>query len=224
MKRLIIPIMAALIAGIGGGSGYAYMNSAPIAADSVVADSAHVAAKGAEHEREASSPDSTATDSASDSASADSAAKAHEPQHPLTPADSIRAVQAARAAIKTESAAGRDANRDAKAAAPKSANVVEDTAALSHEATRHAATPPVAQAAPIPAAVPGLPEQRLAKIFGAMQAKDAGKVLEQMSDADVRTVLGMMSDRQAAAILATFPASRAAAVTKSSSRAPGSTP
>lgn len=66
--------------------------------------------------------------------------------------------------------------------------------------TTHSATP----------APPG----RIAKIFGAMSAKDAARVLQQLDDADVQTVLGGLNDRQAAAILAGFPPERAAAISR----------
>jgi len=59
---------------------------------------------------------------------------------------------------------------------------------------------------------------RISKIFGAMAAKDAARVLEQMDDADVQTVLGGLNDRQAAAILAGFPPARAAAISRAAIR------
>lgn len=230
MKKLIVPIAAALIAGIGGGTGYAYMNSAPAAANPTAADSVHAPKDSTQGE--AGVADSSAADSTG--ASADSLAQAaHEPELPLTPADSIRALQAARAAMKTEPgslpphAAPKISPVTKDSAAPTAAKPVPQNSAPQHATTQPAAPPAkelASMAAPVAAPVPGLPEQRLAKIFAAMQAKDAGKVLEQMSDADVRTVLGMMSDKQAAAILATLPAARAAAISKGATRSSGGTP
>jgi flagellar motility protein MotE (MotC chaperone) len=77
-------------------------------------------------------------------------------------------------------------------------------------------------AAPDRAAVPSKqpvgfavsPERRLAKIFTAMQPKDAARVLEQMSDGDVRAIIAMLGDRQAAAVLANFPPQRAAVISR----------
>ena len=69
-----------------------------------------------------------------------------------------------------------------------------------------------------------LPQQRLAKIFAAMSAKDAAKVMDQMSEADAREILSLMNDRSAAAVLSQFPAARAAAITKGAIRAAGTTP
>ncbi|HEX3157020.1 MAG TPA: hypothetical protein VHQ45_00755 [Gemmatimonadaceae bacterium] len=64
-------------------------------------------------------------------------------------------------------------------------------------------------------------ERRLAKIFAAMQAKDAARVLQQMDDNDVGVVLGYLAERQAAAILGNFPSERAAQIGRLSLRAAG---
>ena len=64
-------------------------------------------------------------------------------------------------------------------------------------------------------------ERRLAKIFAAMQAKDAARVLQQMDDNDVGVVLGYLAERQAAAILGNFPPERAAQIGRQSLRSPG---
>lgn len=61
----------------------------------------------------------------------------------------------------------------------------------------------------------GLPEARLGKIFGAMQPREAARVLEQMDDRDVATILTMLNDRQAAAVLANLPPQRAAGISRS---------
>jgi hypothetical protein len=53
-------------------------------------------------------------------------------------------------------------------------------------------------------------ERRLARTFGAMNAKDAARVMEQMSDADINTLLGHLNERQAAGILANISPERAA--------------
>ena len=64
-------------------------------------------------------------------------------------------------------------------------------------------------------------ERRLAKIFAAMQAKDAARVLQQMDDNDVGVVLGYLAERQAAAILGNFPSERAAQIGRLSLRTAG---
>lgn len=55
---------------------------------------------------------------------------------------------------------------------------------------------------------------RIAKIFAAMPARDAAKVMQEMSDDDIHVILGAMNDRQAAAILAGFPAERVARISR----------
>ena len=67
---------------------------------------------------------------------------------------------------------------------------------------------PARPAAPSPQAV------RLGKLFGAMQAKEAARILEQMSERDAQSILALVGDRQAAAILAALPPARAAAVSR----------
>lgn len=219
MKQLIIPIVIGILAGLGGGTGYSYMKtSAKYTADSThVADSLKAHPPADSTHADSTHADSTHTDSthaeaspddalAHDSVPTNSAAHGmdlpgtHEAAPPMTPADSIRVLDAARRNLK------------AVPEKPAPGNAV-DTHATS------AAT--VVKAARDAALNTALPEQRLAKIFSAMAAKDAAKVLDQMTDGDVRTILGMMSDRQAAAILTSMTATRAAAITKGGSKAPG---
>ena len=59
---------------------------------------------------------------------------------------------------------------------------------------------------------------RISKIFAAMSAKDASRVLEQLEDSDVQTVLAGLNDKQAAAILSGFPPARAAAISRAALR------
>ncbi len=63
--------------------------------------------------------------------------------------------------------------------------------------------------------------RRLAQVFGAMQAKDAARVLEQMDDADVRTILASLNNKQQAAILEAFPTERAATIARATLRSRG---
>jgi hypothetical protein len=60
--------------------------------------------------------------------------------------------------------------------------------------------------------------RRLAQVFGAMQPKDAARVLEQMDDNDVRAILGSLSSKQQAAILGSFPTQRAALILQATLR------
>ena len=57
-------------------------------------------------------------------------------------------------------------------------------------------------------------ERRLAKVFTAMEPKQAAKVLQHMQDADVQIILGYVGPRQAASIMAELPPERVAALSK----------
>lgn len=82
---------------------------------------------------------------------------------------------------------------------------------------------PNAKSAPAPK-VPAAPqpvdsatsasEQRLAKVFTAMEPKQAAKVLQHMQDADVQIILGYVGPRQAASIMAELPPERVATLSK----------
>lgn len=232
MKQLILPIAIGLLAGLGGGSGYAYMK----ASSQFVADSTKYAEQAA------------ADSAARDSVVRDSLARLAPPpdlgDSLLTPADSIRALLAAREAL------GASAPPRVTPPAAKHGDATRPPGEMAHGAPgkdaaakpAHAPPPPTpaggkpAGSAPITetaAAVQGareealqaaIPEERLAKIFAAMPAKEAAKVLAQMSDQDVRTILGLMSDRQAAAVLPLLPPGRAALVTRGAPKSPEKTP
>jgi hypothetical protein len=81
--------------------------------------------------------------------------------------------------------------------------------------------PAAARPAPIAPVTAILAGGRLSKIFGAMSARDAAKVLEQMDDADIKEILGRLNDKKAAEILALIPAPRAAIISKAALAAPG---
>ncbi len=218
MKKLLIPVLIAVLAGVGGGSGFSYMRvSKAFVADSTkLADSlkAHPpAADSAAHTapaHAAASDTHTAVDSAGSAGTL-----------PPTPADSIRTVEASRATLRGATKGLPDATTPAHAPAagdPKHPDIAHESPPKPANATASAAN--IVRQARNEAMNAVLPEQRLAKIFAAMSAKDAAKVMEQMPDVDVRAILAMMSDRTAAAILSQFPAARAAAITKGAARAP----
>jgi hypothetical protein len=74
-----------------------------------------------------------------------------------------------------------------------------------------------------PVRVPGGPSpieaDRLAKMFGQMQARDAAKVLEHLDDYEVQVILGQLGNREAAAILSNLSPERAAVISSSVIRA-----
>lgn len=75
----------------------------------------------------------------------------------------------------------------------------------------------------------GLPDgaltsAELAKLFAAMQARDAAKVLEQMEDFEVQVILGALGNREAAAILSNLSPERAAVISRAVIRGERSVP
>ncbi len=211
MKHLLIPVLIAVLAGVGGGSGFAYMRTAK----AFVADSIQRADSIRTHP-----PARVAAVEAHDGADA---APVDEPVA-MTPADSLRAVEAARA--QAPGAAATPAPVASKSAQPPGSQSPAPTTAAATTAA-NAGTADVAnlvRAARNEAMSTALPEQRLAKIFTAMSPKDAAKVMDQMPDTDVRAILALMSDRSAAAVLTQFQPARAATITKGAARAPGTTP
>lgn len=74
---------------------------------------------------------------------------------------------------------------------------------------------PQPAAAPQPAdSAAEVSERRLAKVFTAMEPKQAAKVLQHMQDADVQIILGYVGPRQAASIMAELPPERVATLSK----------
>ncbi|MBL0173465.1 MAG: hypothetical protein IPP90_22795 [Gemmatimonadaceae bacterium] len=232
MKKLLIPVLIAVLAGVGGGSGFAYMR----ASKAYVADSTQLADSLKAHPPAA--PDSLAPDSSAH----ESTTSVHVPTTevlPMTPADSIRAVEESRASLHGATKGLPDAapptpaatatpKPDPKHAEPAAADPKHPAPAAHVDAPKPGSTTAsvanIVRDARNEAMNTALPEQRLSKIFAAMSAKDAAKVMEQMPDADVRAILAMMSDRTAAAVLSQFPAARAAAITKGAVRVPESKP
>ena len=241
MKKLLLPVLIAVLAGVGGGSGFAYMR----ASKAFVADSVQRADSLKAHPPAAY--DSSAHGDSASHAERHDSLPVVEPLPP-TPADSIRAVEAARASLHEvtkglpnatsnatpnttpstvthaepahEVAKGAPAKTGVTKAVPANVAKVE-TGKLG---TSTAAVANLVRDARNEAINTTLPQQRLAKIFAAMSAKDAAKVMDQMSEVDAREILSLMNARSAAAVLAQFTAARAAAITKGATRAAGTTP
>ena len=97
-------------------------------------------------------------------------------------------------------------------------------AAGGHEGAPNVTKPPVVAPgatvakAPVGDSSKAAPPGRIAKIFAAMSAKEAARVLEKLDDSDVQTVLSGLNDKQAAAILSGLPPERAAAISRAAIR------
>jgi hypothetical protein len=81
------------------------------------------------------------------------------------------------------------------------------------------AAPPSLTGAPAPAGDPSNEDEepgadQLARIFTAMQPRDAARVLSQLTDSEIRDILVRMGARQAASILSSMDAERAAALSR----------
>ncbi len=251
IKSLLLPAILAIVVSLAGSAGYSVMKARAAHAVFVVEQDsiALLQADSAAHETDGA--DGASHDDAADGQAdlGEPAEGALLLEHATTPADSIRALIAEReqrtgaAAADSHSDAapatlgkstgasaggskGASKGADASHAAEPSGHDAKSADAKSADtaATHAAVTPPK----PVKSADPVadvLPERRLAKIFGAMSARDAAKVLEQMTDSDIRTILSMMGDRQAAAVLTAMPATRAATISRGSAKSPeGVTP
>ena len=193
MIKVIIFAVIGLVVGLGGGSGFSVMKAKKAAA------AAHDStAKGdstlAEHK---SSGEGHETPKAGEG-------KEHASSTDVSSADSA-AVTSHVAEPKHEAAAAPAAGGHEPAP-----NAVKPVVAPPSAAT--VAKAPAADSSK--ASTPG----RIAKIFAAMSAKDAARVLEKLDDSDVQTVLSGLNDKQAAAILSGFPAERAAAISRAAIR------
>jgi MgtE intracellular N domain len=196
MGKLIVPIIIGLLMGISGGGFFAVHQASAAHAAALVQAKKH-GLKPAAGDSSHAEGDSAHADGVE--AHGDSAEAATPDQ--VTP-DHATPDQAAPAADSAPAAAhGNEKHVGAPTAAhtPTAAT----TAVVEH-----------VEPAPTSAASVAAHEQRMAKIFSTMSAKDAARVLAQMSDHDVGVILRQLSDRQAAAILTTLPAQRAATLTQ----------
>lgn len=191
MIKVIIFAVIGLVLGLGGGSGFSIMKAKRTAA--------------AAHDDRTAKADSTLAEHKGAGEGHETSPAADGKEHASTDVSSAdSAALTAQVEPKQEPSA--------------------TPAAGGHEAAPNAAKPaaaaPAATAAKASAgdsaksAAPG----RIAKIFAAMSAKDAARVLEKLDDSDVQTVLSGLNDKQAAAILSGFPADRAAAISRAAIR------
>jgi MgtE-like protein len=211
MKKLIIPFVAAFGLSLGIATGVVMMR-APKAAP------VQVAAKAAEKPKTdsvATTADTTAVqaiDSASLAAIAPTVDSLHATSVPAGVADAPMTAGSnpgpAQAGGHAVPAAGASGSRQI---VPATANIVTKLASVPAATVKSV---PVAAKAPADSLI----GRRLAQVFGAMQSKDAARVLEQMDDVDVRAILGSLSSKQQAAILGSFPTQRAAVILQATLR------
>ncbi len=221
MKKLIVLLTIALVGGVGSGTGFSVVKATRVAkAEAIRASAEADSIKAVADKHRIDSLNAIA-----DSIRADSIAQANSSV--LTPAESLRAVadgkprnskRTSGGGVKTSTVPARKDSVESKVNTTSRNDSSSDTSKSNAQSSAPNQSVVSAAAAVRSARNDALntplPEQRLAKIFSAMQAKDAAKVLSQMEDRDIRVVLSLMGDRQAAAILTALPPERAAAITR----------
>jgi hypothetical protein len=240
MIRLIIVGVIGLLLGMGGGTGVAVLRGAPaVPADSAAQAKAIADSIAAHAEGGKSHGDST--QAPGDSAHASDSSKAG------TPVGHGAAEKAGEKAGEKTAVSSPDKNtatheplttstRAAVTNPPKATSVPKANASHTDSAM-HPATSAKTPASNVktPAESPKSPNtaasttavsdsaqpRRIARIFAAMAARDAAKVMVQLDDADVQAIVGALTEKQAAAILANFPPERAAKISKGTMHSTG---
>jgi hypothetical protein len=220
MLRLIMPFALGLLVGLGGTSALAVTrakdaarHAVPVkpASDSTHADSTQVG----EHAAVAAA--TPAPDTTHAAAPADSAYGAPTPAPPArTPVKAPTPKRPPAPAVVEAHTDGHDALDKGTGTAPAAKTRADTKAGAAPRLPGREVVERLVAASTVDAKVPA--EQRLAKYFGAMPAKDAAKILEQMDDRDVQTILSFVGDRQAAAILGSLSPQRAASIGRASLR------
>ncbi|MGQ0646106.1 MAG: magnesium transporter MgtE N-terminal domain-containing protein [Gemmatimonadaceae bacterium] len=224
MIKLIIFGVLGLVVGLGGGSAMSVMTakkafaSFEAAKAKTVADSIATAAEHGGQEPAVAGADSVAADtSATDSTLAHAADSTARPDAPAAATTKPAADKGhGGAPAPTVAAHKPDSTRapvsqSAKPAFSKAVETVE-----SHGSAKPAVgRPRLPGLPPKPIETPvTLKNEKVSKVFGAMPAKDAAKVLELLDDTEVQSILSGLSDKQAAGILQHLPPARAAAISK----------
>jgi len=204
MMRLLIPFVAALGLSLGVSTGVVMMRAPSHAALAAMAKADSIKADSLKAESAKTKGDSAPVAVVhADSMHTDS-----------VHADSAAAPAVADAAVKSGADTTHPAASPAVAAHPVPVN--SPLAPVAHAVP--ARTPAMNAAA---AARSDSTEKRIAKVFGAMQARDAARILQQMDDGDVKVIMGSLSPKQQAAILGQFPAQRAALIARTTLRGDG---
>jgi len=230
MIRLILFIVVGLLAGLGGGSGFAVLRAkksfaaqdayrAKIVADSIAEGGERTAP--AKHEPP--KPDSSvAPDSAGSHVIANGPAKpvdstAHAGTTGVAPGADAGKTGIAEAG-RANSGAPNTAPPTGVTGGPSSAIAAKGLTGAAKPMAVPSAAPAVEGSAAAGGAASGVQPKRIGKIFAAMAPKDAAKVLAQLDNTDVQAILGSLNEKQAAAILTNFPPDRAAIISKNAMR------
>jgi hypothetical protein len=187
MKKPVLAFIVMFVVGTAAATGAKVMTTK--AGSAVKADSTHADSSGVKR----AAHDSTKTADRGDTAVVASSEGEHAPADTM-PRAAVPAAQT---------------HADTTIHAPDAKAVV---AAAKAVGTTPPKTSPAAKA--ITDSVVDASERRIAKVFTAMDAKQAAKVLEHMTDADVQVILGYVGPKQAAAIMVQLPPERAAKLGK----------
>jgi MgtE intracellular N domain len=213
MKLALFAILGLLL-GTGGGAAMAVMNAkkafaaydakrAKVVADSIELGARHAAGPDSTH---GATPDSS--HAAPDSVHGPAAVATTDAHAPATAAPTPGAPKAGE--DKHAPAATKEHTPATGTGRQRAVATVE-----SHGGTAPRGKPAPPLPAPRAASITPAPgSDKMGKIFGAMPAKDAAKVLEQLTDAEVHDILRVLSDKQAAGIMQFLPPARAASISK----------
>jgi hypothetical protein len=223
VMKIVVFAVLGLLVGLGGGSAFSVLRAKKAfaaqggAQAKTVADSLARAQEGG-GSHAASEDSSLAT---RDSASANDR---HSPSGPVTSSKGAlprvpKAVTPAPRSVPVAATPKPDSSR----AAPASVTPAKGKPAVWNRAVatvepRAAGSAGDAKSGAASAPAPAITPDKIAKIFAAMPARDAARVMVQLDDSEVQSLLGALSGKQAAAILQALPPERAAAISKAALR------
>lgn len=210
MKRLLLPFVIGAALGLGVSGGIAYFRPAPTSLQEALAEATASAETGAESESPAGGPGGAPEDEGGSVLIRQSGGSLEESALP----------GGAAVILDAEDAGGSLATRLAGTAEivdPSSASVPPGGVPNRQAGEGGASLAGGAASA-------GLAPERLARVFGSMQAREAARVLEFLDDQEVRIILGELGNREAAAILSQLTPERAAVISRSVIRSQRSVP
>ncbi len=234
MMKLIIFAVLGLFVGVGGGSAFSVMKAKKVYAADVAHKATLVADSLAKAQEEGTKEVTTATAHDSSGPTSDSAVVRPGDAHSADGSGNREIASASHAPstpTKSEAPAPEHGSAEPSHESPRTASdkprqsfdravsTVESNGNPSMAGATSKPRLPALPAKPITTAAPPPAVTKLAKIFAAMPAKDAAKVMEQLDDHEVQSLLESLNEKQAAAILQNFPSARAAAISKAALRA-----